>query len=216
MMEQYGSFSTTNSLEGDSMTTCGIQATGSSLVVTLSIPLVTVCSWITASLSPRNMTCARRPGTVTPQQRALARIRVALWTSFREWVSGGHGKQCSLSRSLKSLAISPTERSFWCLYSDVKNRVQRWCCGADHRGTFYCRCGERLLWRFTVRRKDRDDQNPIFHATGGEHARSARSDRDQNGDALIATVRVFSFFRQRSTRTPKISRCRRFSMYTEM
>merc|ERR1711868_100723 len=51
---------------------------GSSWIVTRSIPVVTAVSWTTASLLPRRMPCARRTVTVTPQERALARLRVAL------------------------------------------------------------------------------------------------------------------------------------------
>ena len=56
--------------------------------MTRSIPVVTVVSWTTASLSPRRMPCARRPVTVAPQQRALARLRVAPRVSLREVVTG--------------------------------------------------------------------------------------------------------------------------------
>merc|ERR1711991_525744 len=52
--------------------------------VTRSIPVVTAVSWTTASLSPRRMPCARRTVTVTLQERALARLRVALSDSPRE------------------------------------------------------------------------------------------------------------------------------------
>ena len=60
------------------------RASNSSWTVTWSILLVTVNSWTTASVSLRRMTGARRPVTVTPQQRALARFRVTPWTLSRE------------------------------------------------------------------------------------------------------------------------------------
>ena len=44
-------------------------ASNSSCIVTRSIPLVTVCSWTTASLPPRIKPSALRPDTVTPQQK---------------------------------------------------------------------------------------------------------------------------------------------------
>ena len=90
-MTQYGSswaFSTTSSLESDSVTTCRSQASGSSWVVTLSIPLAAVCSWITASLSPRNMTCARRPVTVTPQKKGTCKDSNCTVDIFQRSVTG--------------------------------------------------------------------------------------------------------------------------------
>ena len=62
------------------------RACNSSWTVTRSIPFETVGSWTAGSLSPWRMPCALRPMPVTATllQRALAKIRVALWTSLRE------------------------------------------------------------------------------------------------------------------------------------
>ena len=53
--------------------------------VTRSIPLVTACSWSTVSLSLRRMTRVQTQVAVTPQQRALSRIRVG--PGRRQWHS---------------------------------------------------------------------------------------------------------------------------------
>merc|ERR1712136_32501 len=68
-------------------------------IVTRSIPVVTAVSWTTASLLPRRMPCA--PRTVTPQERALARLRVALSGSPRE-----------VSRDTRT--CPPTASRLWC------------------------------------------------------------------------------------------------------
>merc|ERR1712243_111136 len=82
-------------------------ASSSSWIVTRSIPVVTAVSWTTASLSPRRMPCARRAVTVTPQERALARLRVALSDSPREVSRDTRTCPPTASRLMSAVAQQP-------------------------------------------------------------------------------------------------------------
>ena len=65
-----------------------VSQSNSSWIVTRSIPLVTVRSRMMATISPKRVTCVRRPVRVTTQRRALVRIRVAPWEPPRQVYSG--------------------------------------------------------------------------------------------------------------------------------
>ena len=62
---------------------CRLLANSCSWTVTWSFVAVSVGSWTTPSLSPERMPCARRPGSVSPQRWALARLRSAPSGSLR-------------------------------------------------------------------------------------------------------------------------------------
>ena len=60
-------------------TTWRLCANSSLWIVSRSIPPVTVSSQTAPSLSQKKMPRARRPVTVVPQRRGLARYRIAPW-----------------------------------------------------------------------------------------------------------------------------------------
>merc|ERR1711916_72616 len=80
----------------------------------------TAVSWTTASLSPRRMPCARRTVTVTPQERALARLRVALSDSPREVSTDSEQALMSaVAQQPVSIAIEADQSSFQSYSSGV-------------------------------------------------------------------------------------------------
>ena len=108
---------------------CRFRASSSSWIVTRSIRLAKVGSWTTASLSPRRMLCARRPVTVTPQRRALARFRVAPWRSPREVSRDTRTCPPTASR-LRCRQWGPVLDLIvlvWCIDRFMRHEARPWC-----------------------------------------------------------------------------------------